>query len=185
GPETRRPRRGGVFIVTAAPGSGSGLLDRLLRHALAGDLLRDRRSGGAGGLGHGLQSRIAVAGVVALALGGLAVALAHRVAPGSIRVGGSRRAREPGILARARGGTREAGNHRLAQCECAQAASWTWPWFSRRFATWASPTRVPPKVITTACITTEWCSGGYSTASHSAPSPGSSRPSARITRWRR
>src|SRR5690606_19496893 len=68
---------------------GDGLLgNHLAGRALAG-LLRHRRGAGAGGGLRHLATGIAVAGVVALALGRLAVALAHRVAPGfcSVSVG--------------------------------------------------------------------------------------------------
>src|SRR3546814_3241860 len=51
----------------------------------------------------------------------------------------------------------------LNQCEalipchqCAQLASCTW----RRLSRWATPIRVPPRVITAACSATEpWCHG--------------------------
>src|SRR5687768_1883922 len=81
-PEKTKPRVSGAFGSKAKtrrlPGS------RLLRHDLLSrrlggcGLLGDRRAGAAGGLGGHVRAGIAVARVVALAFGGLAVALAHR-----------------------------------------------------------------------------------------------------------
>src|SRR5690554_2405271 len=59
-----------------------GLLGHDLLRGRLGGLLGHRSSGGTGRGGYSPRARIAVAGVVALALGGLAVALAHGVAPG-------------------------------------------------------------------------------------------------------
>src|SRR5690606_41773407 len=84
-PETTKPRsRGAPCVSACAPdlllGDGllrHGLLRRGLGHGLGGGLLRDRRCGRTGRLRSGLAAGVAVAGVVALALGRLAVALAH------------------------------------------------------------------------------------------------------------
>src|SRR5690606_31964152 len=56
-----------------------GLLRGGLGRRLGGGLLHHRRRNRTGGLGHGARTGVAVAGVVTLALGSLAVALAHVV----------------------------------------------------------------------------------------------------------
>src|SRR3546814_5607160 len=60
----------------------------------------------------------------------------------------------------------------LNQCDalvqCAQLASCTW----RRLSRWATPIRVPPRVITAACSATEpWCQGLNNRPAHSSASP--------------
>src|SRR5690606_28840110 len=82
GTEAIGARRPMAFVPSCFRGLLSGgPLDRLLGHGLGGlgrGLLRHRGLGGAGRLGgDGVAAGVAVAGVVALALGGLAVALAH------------------------------------------------------------------------------------------------------------
>src|SRR5690606_4133042 len=194
-PHTKKPRSGGA--PRRHRRSGVLLLDHLLGDLLCrrladglggGGLLRNRRGSSAGGLGHGLAG-VAVAGVVALALGGLAVAFAHGLAPGSVL----EQLKNPRVEARARGVASEPRSWRgklpsLSQAptgpspQWAQPASCTWPWLSRRLARCPSPTRVPPSVIATACGTTEWWSGGDRTPTQSTSRPGTSSPSARTAR---
>src|SRR5690606_34661103 len=132
-----------------------------LRAGALADALAALATGAAAGLGHGLRTRIAVTGDVALALGRLAVALAHRLAPGSLK----NRRKDVRPVGPPRGGARwrilPCGRlpPRRASLQCVQLASWTWPWFRRRFTRCPSPTRVPPKVIATACGTTVSCRG--------------------------
>src|SRR5690606_2264780 len=160
-----KPRVAGLPDRPCGGGAGSvglrhHLLDRLAGGRLGRRLgsLGHRRGGAAAGLGHGLRTRIAVTGDVALALGRLAVALAHRLAPGSLK----NRRKDVRPVGPPRGGARwrilPCGrlSPRRASLQCVQLASWTWPWFRRRFTRCPSPTR-----------------------------PGSSRPSARRARWRR
>src|SRR5690606_27901151 len=80
------PRLRGFACVEPARGSvlgdgllGHDLLRRGLGHGLGSGLLRDRRRGRTGRLRGDLAAGVAVAGVVALALGRLAIALAHRL----------------------------------------------------------------------------------------------------------
>src|SRR3546814_20813194 len=71
----------------------------------------------------------------------------------------------------------------LNQCDalvqCAQLASCT----LRRLSRWATPTRVPPRVITAACSATEpWCQGLNNSPAHSSASPASSHQKAGMRR---
>src|SRR5690606_37170405 len=92
-PATKRHEKKGTEVIkrmrliTSVPfffllGSGllgDGLLGGGLGRRLGRGLLHHRRRNRTGGLGDGTRTGVAVAGVVTLALGSLAVALAHVV----------------------------------------------------------------------------------------------------------
>src|SRR5688572_24296790 len=190
--------RGFARAAGLAGAVGLRLGDGLLGHGLLRRGLHDRLLGGGGGshtrLGDRVLACIAVAGRIALALGRLAITLAHLCSPDSLKStpgSGRLHVRPPD-----RGAAREAAKPTTAGpsrplpasragAQWAQLASWMCQWFRRRFSRWARPTSVPPTVMTMAGRTTASCRGAYSTPAHRAARPNRSMPSARKARWRR
>src|SRR5678815_289134 len=142
---------------------GDDLLGRGLGGGLGRRLLHHRGGIGAGRLRRAVGPRVSVAGGGPLALGRLAVALAHVFRLRSwccTRL----RARRWGFYPIRP--TRSARALRCPQGAVCTCSRWGKAWLSRRFAKCASPTSVPPKVIAAACGIRAWCSGAYETPIH-------------------